>query len=76
MNNQSTGKHKDNNLEVFQKLQKMPEAQRAMAKWLVDPNLFNDSENTRLTGWTKVLKNTESCYNMANMMATFDKKTQ
>ena len=54
----------------------MPEAQRAMAKWLVDPNLFYDSEHTRLKEWTKVLKSTESCYNMANMMATFDKKTQ
>ena len=57
----------------------MPEAQRAMAKWLIDPNLFNDSDEVnrpRLTGWTKVFKNTESCYNMANMMATFNKKTQ
>ena len=75
----STSKHADNNLKVFQELQKMPEAQRAMAKWLIDPNLFNDSDEVnrpRLTGWTKVFKNTESCYNMANMMATFNKKTQ
>ena len=47
----SSNKHADNNLKMFQELQKMPEAQRAIAKWLVDPNLFNDTL-PRLTAWT------------------------
>ena len=47
-------KFKDKNLEVFKKLKKIPQAQNAFAKRLIDPNFLKEKNSE----WSKILSDT------------------
>ena len=66
------GRYDDHNLDNFLIMKTIPQAQRQFVEFLVDPNLFQN----RITEWSSILRTTNSCLNLSQMLATFDKKTQ